>query len=115
MAKKLGSSRDRLTRPKKKFNDTRKSLNNMTRDNLSRSYLNSSKSPSALNSKSFCHFSENYDPSMNESFRPNINKKSRMIDREVSKSPSGQARFERLYNNHGKFKFLALIYFVPIW
>lgn len=103
MAKKLGRSRDRLTKPKKKFNDTRKSLNNLTRDHMSKSYLNTSKSPSAMNSKSFFHFSENYDPTMNESFKPNINKKSRKIDREMSKSPGGQARFERLYNNHGKF------------
>lgn len=101
IAKWLGSSRERLTRPKKKFMDTRKSVNNLTRDHSSK-YLNSSRSPSGLmNSKSFSHYSENYDPSMNESFKPNINAKSRKIDREMSKSPNGQARFERLYQNRG--------------
>ena len=103
MAKRLGSSHERLTRPKKKFMKTRKSINNLAKEHTYK-YLNSSgRSPgSLLQSRSFSHFSENYDPSMSESFKPTINHKSRKIDRQVSKSPSGQSRFERLYQNKGE-------------
>lgn len=103
MAKRLGSSHERLTRPKMKLTSTNKSINHPTREHNSK-YLNSSwRSPgSLLQSRSFSHFSENYDPSMNESFRPAINSKSRMIDKKMSKSPMGQSRFERLYNNKSK-------------
>lgn len=102
MAKKLGNSQDRLTRPKKTFNDTRKSVQNLNRNQDSK-YLNRSKSPeSGINSKSFSNYSENFDPSMNESFKPMINAKSRAIDKNC-KSPTGLSRFELLYNNRGMF------------
>jgi len=98
MAQKLGNSRERLTKPKRNFMQTRKSVSYLSR-NQSSKYINSASPDGLPPSMSSSNYNENYDPFMNESFRPSINPKSRRIDRELNKTPVDQSRFERLFNN----------------
>ena len=92
IAEKLGSSRDRLTRPTKVMMNQRKSIDK---------YRNDPKQMTSQ-SKTYTSYTENYDTSLDVSssfFRPAINPKSREIDRQVSKSPLNKSmnRFEKLY------------------
>jgi hypothetical protein len=108
MASKLGKSIDRLTKAPK-YSKNIKSIERMSRNQI---HTNPSlKSPNVfVQSKTFS--TQSYlkpPPELNkEEFKPAINPKSRVIDRQVSRSPL--SRFEKLYldKDHHNAKKTAL-------
>lgn len=96
IAEKLGTSRNRLTKPSKFMMNKRKSVEKLSR-NQSSNYLYQ-KSPDTLpQSRTYSNYKDAWNMSLNTSncqFRPAINPKSRQIVSKISKSPVNQsARF----------------------